>query len=278
MAKRCRTILTGAEVCSIPDQFMESNLGIGLYIPLFPTSVLGLTLWHDDLAIPSNRIEVANRVSQWNDLSANAFHTTQSTGIDQLLRSGSALIANGSNEFMNYASGLRTELLTQSQGEVFAIVKVLAADRGQIMTLSDTTQADRYAFLTKAEDGGFNDSIMCQFRLNADHDTLVGDAGSADAQIHILNYSSNGSRYRLNIDNVEQTVNVDNGDDSGDWFDKITSANVLHMCRFKISALDIFYNMEIYSVVIYDNELSSENRAGILNFLNNRITSISPIF
>ncbi len=33
MAKRCRTILTGAEVCSIPEQFAESYLGQGIYSP-----------------------------------------------------------------------------------------------------------------------------------------------------------------------------------------------------------------------------------------------------
>ncbi len=240
-----------------------------------PSQIDSVKMWLDNPALSGNVIESANRVSEWTG-KIGGINADQPTGADQGLRTDSEIFFDGVTEFMDL-SDLFAIASGDTQGELFLVAKsgadgvigrefccteTATDDNALQMIISGVQVAGQHRIqLVKETGGGF--------------DFIFGNTDIGENTLAILNYSSNGTRWRLRVNNqVDETLSVA-GSNTGDWIGDVVNVDSISLSAL-IRLSSVFGEGRFYSVVYSNLELSEVNRTLIINFLNNK--PWGPIF
>lgn len=166
-----------------------------------PADLTGLTAWYD-ASDAGSITESGGAVSQWNDLSGNGYHLTQSTGANKPTTgtntiNGLNVLTSAGSAFMSRAA---TQIVNSSTGEwsVFVVARVTAlVGTQQIIDQDDATRVAQFvrvngsnlesiAFTTASTDTpGSSPSATVAFQASAIRTTTTVEA--------FLDGSGNGS-------------------------------------------------------------------------------------
>lgn len=238
-----------------------------------PRSLSGLTLWLDNPAISSNIIEDgSNRVSQWNDISGNNNHFIQTTGADQPLRSGSDITFDGATEFLQSDDNVSN--FNDNVGELFIIGNNEdISQNGRLIGIGNTSIADDFwhpLIWVNGASGGRSQTFGGAFLDNsAAQDNNIYSLTALGTSVALMNLSSNGSAYKIEINGVDEVVGIQSGADNGQWIDVLTSRDSFRLGSLQTNG-EFFGNVSIRTIVYYNRQLTAAERLQVTNYLNNR--------
>lgn len=117
--------------------------------------------------------------------------------------------------------------------------------------------------------------IRLRQRNNDAADGVSGDTAVVSGDAVAFEWSSNGSAWALRHNNVTQSLTVDAGSNTGEWFNSVTSAD-----RFSIGAFNTNSNYtqgHVAYLGVFSAELSSSDRANLYQWIkdNYGITGIT---
>jgi len=248
--------------------------------PFIPSDVASVKMWLDNPAISGNVIEDgAQRVSEWTG-EIGGINADQTTGADQPLRVVSELQFDGSSEFFDLPD-LFTLASGDTQGELFFILKTGAdgiIDAYKFVAADGATSNNYFAININATSVAGEHRIDIVHLIGLTTVSVRGDTDIGEDQVFVLNVSSNGTRWRARINNGtdETLADIDNTN-NGNWIGDVVGVDNIRFSGIGRS-VPIFAASRYYSAVYSNAELAEIDRTSIIDFLNNRIASISPIF
>ncbi len=232
----------------------------------FSSQSPSILMWLDDPAIPGNVIESANRVSEWTG-EIGGINADQTTALDQPLRVGSEIRFDGSNEFFTLPD-LFSIASGDTQGEVFIVLKTGGSGvSGAEFGVADAATTNNN-FLVRIN-AAVGHIIEIFHTVGGSNDQIKGDTDIGDDTSALINFSSNGIRWRLGLNGSEETFVVTSGDNTGGWIGDIPGVDNIRLSSLGDST-PIFEVGKLFSVVYSNVELSSVNRTSINSFLNAR--------
>ncbi len=260
MAVKCK-IVRSRKICEKPNLFQSGFLGRQPFISFLPTDLIGLTLWLDDPNNSQNIIESALRVSQWTDISGNSNHFVQATGLDQPLRTGSEIIADGASEFLESDSNIAN--FNESQGEWIIIFRDIGGTGTFCLPVNFGDASDDTNFLV------FGIIPADKFNIQSSTNNIQWDI-TARSLTYLASFISTGTEYKLFIDGVDQGApTVTAGANDGEFPADIAGLDTISLYSL-IRPTPIFTNTGISTALNYNRELTVAERLNTNRFLNDR--------
>jgi len=240
-----------------------------------PKDLTGLLQWVGDPALPGNVLESgSNNPSRWFDLSGNNNPHIQDTALDQGTRTGSLIEWDGASDFME-SPNLFAAISADLSFDITAVVKSGAdGESTMIFAVADVDNDTGNLFLRI--DGGVvaNEHRLRMFWRqgnNATRDSVHGDTDIGANTIAIVNVSGNGSRWRLAVNNIEQSLTIDLGTNDGNYAGDLTAPDNCTIGAV-IRATSLFDDGGHESLIYYNEEKTTAERIQLFNYLNNRFS------
>jgi hypothetical protein len=218
-------------------------------------------------------------ISYWNDRSGQSNHFEQATPASRPSYNsvtGKITMVAASSEFLACINGA-TPFASDTQGEIIVVAarKVKATNRAWLFGIGLSSTNSDYNVLTHesvANGGAFTQ--FCQNTLEG-QDIAKYLADDNNDEILIYNSSSNITRVRLGINNVELPVEYGGGN-NGEWMEYATGANISYIGRFCGSA-GLWSDIDIQAVYYFNAELSTADRDEVMAWINNKYSVYTPI-
>ena len=113
--------------------------------------------------------------------------------------------------------------------------------------------------------GGFSEEIRIEanrVRVNA------GTLG--DGEKKIVSHSSNGSNYKLVVNNKNITISMFSGTDDGAWHGNITDSHDIIGLFAILRSTPIYYTGTLSEIIYYNRQLTNKEREAIFHYLNTK--------
>jgi len=237
-----------------------------------PFTILGakLEFWFDNSDISKFTLEDTDRVQAQAESGPNGFsRTAATTSTERPTLTSGEIIFDGVANLLELSS-----LLTESEGEFWFVCKLTDSQIRLFATADSVASQELLQINVNQPSGAVNNSVDF-FQVDpTDHATLenwYADTTSlaADTGYHIINVSSDGSRYRCRIDNVEQTIVFVQGSDIGAWFDAFTVADNAKFGARSQGGSTVFSNHNELEAIYANVEVTAQERTDIFTYLNN---------
>lgn len=216
----------------------------------------------------ANPAEDADDVATWIDQTASSWDVAGAAGNRPAYRSPLGINGQPAVDFDSAASdgmSFNTGAVHGARlaGEAWAVVYLEALPaaglRGAVLACSQSNVNGRYIAFGVDENGAVTISFA-SFSPTADDRVKTPDGLVQAGAASLIRWSSNGSRWQVEVDGELQTLTVVAGSNSGAWFGDVPGG-------FRVSVGALFQNItsnhingRVGEVVLYDAELSDDER------------------
>jgi hypothetical protein len=207
-------------------------------------------------------------ISYWNDRSGQGNHFEQATPASRPSYNsvtGKITMVAASTEFLACING-STPFGSDSQGEL-----IIVASDNKVVSLGNASLNQSYHLFRHAAG---NHEIVSN--LGGTVTQAQYDANDSISDILVSNHSSNGSRFRNNINNVDLPITVASGANDGKWFDQQASNDEFRIGRYA-NLSGPYANMDIKALYYFNAELSTADRDAVMAWINNKYSVYTPI-
>lgn len=212
-------------------------------------------------------------VSAWDSAEGNSYSFAQATAdnrptwVANAINGRPAIQFDGTDDLLFISQGI----MDSSEGLVIVVIKLTDATTLQyFLAQADDTDPSELMAIGKREDSANKYGII---HRDGSVTQKVGGGTDATTNAVAVRYMTEGTRYAIAIDTVEETIVADAEDDDGDWW---TEANASTHDFTSIGALKFsageFNHMDgqLAEILVYDEEPSAAGIALLDGYIQDR--------
>ena len=166
---------------------------------------------------------------------------------------------DGVDDYIDISSSL-TVVQSSSTGTIDAwVVADVLVDGERILGLGgDVANAELFTLEIRNIGGNFRFALTSAGIVTVDADVLNGSTNLVAGTMYNIVIKSNGSNYEMYLNDVQETLSVIVGLDSGVWLDAPTPVNpILSIGAVKNASLGLFWNGTVSNLKIYNTDLTA---------------------
>lgn len=203
-------------------------------------------------------------VEQWLDLTTNNHDVSQGTTSKQ-----PELILNFFGDKPSVRFDITDDILTRVEANFLSgsptgtiiVVAGYNASPNEFFTSSDEASNTRFITFGTQDQGG-TDVIRLNERNNNTADRVVGDTDLSISGIVILTYESDGATYTIEVNSNDESITIQSGTNSGDWFSSVSARDNITIGALKRS-VETYSLGDLAAVLVYPTKLSSAQKAAV---------------
>lgn len=240
---------------------MILRYGVLSNINFSPIGLSNLIFYYDST---SNGIVFnGSKVAQWNDLSGNGLHLSQSNPTYQPTFDSNELIF--STNYLERGSDLIDLVRNDLSGEIIYVVKRNGNGYARSFTLVNSSNELQNFFQGVRID---NNTPPATLRLQKPTSSIAKNNLILSDVYNVISFSSNGTEYYYRINNNTDKNNWDNGVNNGDWVGDGLNKHLLN--KMHVGYLSVYDSMSLKALLYFSRRLTTVERDNVFNYLNQK--------